>query len=235
MSGIKTVFFDAAGTLFDVRGSVGEIYARVARKHGIEADAASLEEGFRRAFPHQPPLAFAPGTPELELFRLEKDWWRRLVREVFAGEAETERFDDFFDDVFDLFRTPVGWTLYDDTHPTLAALSAQGFRVGLISNFDSRVHDVLRAFDLEGYFSTIHISSRVGAAKPDVAIFHASLAAHGIQPYEAVYVGDSLRDDAWGAAAAGLRAVWLDRANRAADFPLHITRLTELIRLVAAD
>jgi putative hydrolase of the HAD superfamily len=158
-----------------------------------------------------------------------------LVREVFADVPETGRFEEFFDDVFDLFRTPEGWALDDDTHSTLAALAARGFHLGLISNFDSRVYDVLRAFDLARHFSTVHISSRVGAAKPDAAIFHAALAAHGIHPHEAVYVGDSLRDDARGAAAAGLRAVWLDRTDRAADFPLRIVRLTELLNLVATD
>ena len=31
---IKMIFFDAAGTLFHVRGSVGEIYARFAARYG---------------------------------------------------------------------------------------------------------------------------------------------------------------------------------------------------------
>ncbi len=32
--GVKAVLFDAAGTLFRVRGSVGEAYAAVAARHG---------------------------------------------------------------------------------------------------------------------------------------------------------------------------------------------------------
>ena len=38
-SKVRVVFFDAAGTLLEVRGSVGEIYSRVAGQYGIEADA----------------------------------------------------------------------------------------------------------------------------------------------------------------------------------------------------
>jgi putative hydrolase of the HAD superfamily len=231
VSSVEMVFFDAAGTLFEVRGSVGEIYACAAHRHGMEADAEALEAGFRRAFPRRPPLAFAPGTPEPELLRLEKDWWRQLVREVFAGVSHFPRFDEFFDDVFELFRTTAGWELYDDARPTLEALAACGPKIGMISNFDSRLYDVLRAFDLERYFSSVHISSRVGAAKPDAAIFRAALAAHRLEPAQALYVGDSLRDDARGAAAAGLRAVWLDRERRTADFPLRVASLTELLDL----
>jgi putative hydrolase of the HAD superfamily len=232
---VEMVFFDAAGTLFDVRGSVGEIYARAARKYGARADAGELERGFARAFPLQPPLAFAPGTPEAELPRLEKEWWRRLVAEVFAGAPGFTRFDEFFEEVFELFRTAEGWELDADARPTLEALRSRGLKIGLISNFDSRVGDVLRAFDLDKHFAGVHISSRLGAAKPDAAIFRAALAAHGLQPAQALHVGDSLRDDARGATAAGLHAVWLDRRRRgsAADFPLRITGLDELPEILA--
>jgi putative hydrolase of the HAD superfamily len=230
MDSVEVVFFDAAGTLFDVRGGVGEIYARVAREYGVEADAAALESGFRRAFPRQPPMAFAPGTAEPELRRLEREWWRQLVREVFAGVADFAHFDDYFAAVFDLFRTAEGWELYDDALPTLETLASRGLRIGMISNFDSRLFDVLRAFGLERYFAGVHTSSRVGAAKPDAAIFRAALATHGLRPAEALHVGDSLRDDALGAAAAGMHAVWLDRRRRgsAADFPVRVSRLDEL-------
>jgi putative hydrolase of the HAD superfamily len=227
---VEMIFFDAAGTLFDVRGGVGEIYARVAREYGVEADAASLETAFRRAFPRQPPMAFPPGTAEPELRELEREWWRRLVREVFAGAADFARFDDYFAAVFDLFRTAEGWELYDDARPALEALAARGLKIGMISNFDSRVCDVLRAFGLERYFAGVHISSRVGTAKPDAAIFRAALAAHDLRPAEALHVGDSLRDDALGAAAAGMKSVWLDRRRRgsAADFPARVAGLDEL-------
>jgi putative hydrolase of the HAD superfamily len=227
---IGMVFFDAAGTLFDVRGGVGEIYARVAREYGVTAEAAELESGFRRAFPRQPPMAFAPATAGPELRRLEREWWRRLVREVFAGVPDFARFDEYFAAVFDLFRTAEGWELYDDALPTLEALASRGLKLGMISNFDSRLFDVLRAFGLERHFAGVHISSRVGAAKPDPAIFRAALAAHGLRPRQALHVGDSLRDDALGAAAAGMPSVWLDRRRRgsAADFPVRISRLDEL-------
>ncbi|HYE74341.1 MAG TPA: HAD-IA family hydrolase [Blastocatellia bacterium] len=231
MDSIEMVFFDAAGTLFDVRGRVGEIYARIARKYGVDANSAKLESGFRRAFPKQPPMAFASELNELELAQLEKQWWHSLVREVFAGVPDFTRFDEYFDEVFDLFRTPIGWELYDETISVLDALHSRGLKIGMISNFDSRVFDVLRAFDLEKYFSGVHISSRIGAAKPDAAIFQAALAAHKIEPEQALHVGDSLRDDALGASAVGMNALWLDRRDRGSNenFPFRITHLGELI------
>lgn len=64
------------------------------------------------------------------------------------------------------------------------------------------------------------VSSRdVGARKPDAAFFRAALRQAGangrpVRPARAVMVGDRLDNDVAGAQAAGMRAVWLDRARR---------------------
>src|SRR5436190_671965 len=85
-------------------------------------------------------------------FSWEREWWRRLVWKVFDACGPFPRFDDFFTEVFELFRGREGWQLYEDVEPTLSALKAQGWRLGVISNFDSRLDDLLRAFGLEHYF-----------------------------------------------------------------------------------
>jgi putative hydrolase of the HAD superfamily len=232
LNSIQMVFFDAAGTLFEVRGSVGEIYARVARRFGIEAEPEEIQRNFARHFRAQPPMAFLVATPEAERLTLERDWWRNLVRAVFAEQGEFPRFDEYFTEVFALFRGTEGWELYDDVVPTLAALKARGLRLGIISNFDSRLFDVLHAFDLHRYFDAIHISSREGAAKPDPAIFRAALTQNSLAPNAVLHIGDSLREDAEAAIAVGMRAVWLNRRGHSAEglsFP-HIARLEQLVR-----
>ena len=228
------IFFDVAGTLIEVRGSVGEIYARVAHRYGLAVEPEEIQRRFARDFRLQPPLAFPVGTAEAELLDLERGWWRRLVRNVFAESGPFPRFDDFFAEVFELFRGREGWQLYDDVEPALAALNRQGRRLGVISNFDSRLYDLLRAFRLDRYFDAVHLSSREGAAKPDPAIFHAALAKNAVGPGQAVHIGDSLREDVEGAAAVGLRPVLLDRAGRFTAGPhfARITRLDQLIELL---
>jgi putative hydrolase of the HAD superfamily len=58
-------------------------------------------------------------------------------------------------------------------------------------------------------------SGEVGAAKPHARIFQAACERFGVEPGDAVYVGDRLDTDAIGAASAGLRGVWLDRNGAA--------------------
>src|SRR5215475_2865899 len=134
---LKAIFFDAAGTLFTVNGSVGEIYARLARDYGKEVAASDLEAGFRRCFPVSPPMAF-PGAAPTQLRDLEKQWWRTLVQNVFAPLGLFPRFDDYFEALFRCFAQAEAWNLYPETTETLIALKGLGLRLGIISNFDSR-------------------------------------------------------------------------------------------------
>jgi putative hydrolase of the HAD superfamily len=208
---VKVIFFDAVGTLIETSASVGEIYGRVAREFGFEAEPQILQQNFSHSFRLQPPLAFPAGTPESELVVLEKGWWRNLVRTVFDGLGPFPRFEEFFGEVFERFRGREFWNVYADVTPALTELKRRGLRLGVISNFDSRLYDVLMACGLDRFFDSVHVSTRVGAAKPDPLIFQAALSHHAVEARRAWHVGDSLREDFEGAMAAGLNAVLLDR------------------------
>lgn len=214
---IQMVFFDAAGTLFDVRGSVGEIYARFALQYGQQIDAAELQSEFIRQFRRQPPMTCAPALTQAERLRQEQHWWRRLVQGVFARFGTFPQFEEYFVGIFEFFRTADAWQVFADVAPTLAALKRRGLRLGIISNFDARLYDVLRGLRLHEYFDSIHISTEVGAAKPDAEIFALALRENGLMSAQALHVGDRWHEDVQGAVAAGLRAIWLNR--QAASVP----------------
>ena len=68
---------------------------------------------------------------------------------------------------------------------------------------------------LRPFFDAVTVSSEAGWAKPSPRIYAAALAALGIEPGEALMVGDRPREDAAGATAAGLRALLYDPRGRA--------------------
>ena len=210
MTRIEAVFFDAAGTLIAVNGSVGGIYARLAHEHSKPVAVADLEAGFGRAFAAAPPMAF-PGARAGEIPALEKKWWRDLVLQVFSPLGPFPAFDAYFDELYDFFAQPRAWRLYPDTRPALEALHVRGVRLGVISNFDSRLFGLLDGLGIARFFDPTVISTRAGAAKPDTAIFSHALAHHGLAPEHAVHVGDSYEMDVLGAQAAGLQPVLIDR------------------------
>src|SRR5262245_10867088 len=216
-SDIRIIFFDSVGTLIETSDCIGEIYSRVAREFGFKAEPRFLQLNFERSFRRQPPLAFPVGTPEAALAELEKGWWRNLVEAVFTDLGSFPRFDQFFGEIFERFRGRELWRVYDDVAPALTELKHRGLKLGVISNFDSRLYDVLRACGLDHFFDSVHVSTRVGAAKPDSAIFQAALNYHAVEARKAWHVGDSLREDVEGAIAAGINAVLLDRDDRFAE------------------
>jgi putative hydrolase of the HAD superfamily len=68
-----------------------------------------------------------------------------------------------------------------------------------------------------------------GVAKPDPQIFERALERLAVAPEQALFVGDSLKQDVYGAQAAGLRAILFDPENLRPTAPVdRITRLTEL-------
>jgi putative hydrolase of the HAD superfamily len=228
---VKVIFFDVVGTLIEIRGCVGEIYSRAAREFGFEAEPRILQLNFERSFRRPPPLAFPAGTPEAALTELEKGWWRNLVEAVFTGLGSFPRFDQFFDEIFERFRGREPWRVYDDVAPALTELKRRGLKLGVISNFDSRLYDLLRACRLDHFFDSVHISTRVGAAKPDPAIFRAAVNHYAVEARRAWHVGDSLREDVEGAMAAGVNAILLDRNDRFAE-NAPAPRITSLDQLV---
>ena len=231
----ELILFDAAGTLFEVRGSVGDIYCRVAARYGLQADTAHIQQRFAQQFGQQPPLAFPTAQTETALQRLEYDWWRTLVWQVFAGQ-DFPRFDEFFAEVFAYFRQPDAWRVFADVKPTLTALRAQGYRLAVLSNFDSRLDGLLQDLGLTLFFDAVHISSRLGAAKPAPAAFHAALATHNLAPHQVIHIGDSPREDFTGAQAAGLRAFLIDRQRIGVNHDNRLSSLTQLIdRLIARE
>lgn len=213
---IRVVFFDAADTLFHVNGSVAEIYLQHAVAFGFQEtpdSLASIKQAFSRAFRDAPPPIFAATEPS-QIKQSERLWWFDIVHNVFYRVGMFDRFDDFFERVFEVFEDPGSWKLFPETLPTLTRLREEGMELGIISNFDSRLFTVMRGLGIAQAFDTVTISSLAQAAKPAPKIFQLALNKHAVDPDEALHVGDSLRDDVEGATKVGLQAVLLDRQGK---------------------
>lgn len=205
----RFIFFDAAQTLFEPEPSVGEAYARAAAAHGLQVSGAEVEQAFRAAW------VASKGDRGLALAATpaqERDWWRGLMGRVLAGFGPLRDFEGYFDDLYRRYATPELWRAYPETEAVLAECARRGAVMGVVSNWDSRLEAICRGWGWDRYFSFVLYSSRAGAAKPDPAIFRQALALAGAAPEEVLHVGDSRAEDAEGARAAGLDALWVRRA-----------------------
>jgi putative hydrolase of the HAD superfamily len=126
---------------------------------------------------------------------------------------------------------------FADAAPTLRALRAQGMRIGLLSNthWPRQFHEhFLERDGLADLIDARLYTSDMEYVKPDRRTFEQALDALEVE--EAVFVGDRLYDDVWGAQQAGLKGVWV-RNSHTPPHPVEpdgiIDRLAELPAVVA--
>lgn len=219
MERVDIIFLDAGGTIIYPDPPIGEAYAAFAKGHGIDADPARLDAGFRRAFAARK----LDGSPQ------GRDWWRETVRETFRPYGEGNDFEGLFTELYDHFASGAAWRPFDDAAETIETLRGRGYRTGLLSNWDDRLPDVLADLGLVPGLDPLVISWQVGAEKPDPRIFAAALTAADVAPARAVMVGDDFEADVLGARAAGMRAVHFVPGAEATDG--RIGRLTDLLEL----
>jgi putative hydrolase of the HAD superfamily len=206
---IKAILFDAAGTLFFLTKTVGDHYAYVGRKVGLNLDAQQLERAFHAAWQQMPRRPAIDGPREND----DKGWWRELVGHVFDQVApslsEFDR-DNFFEVAYEQFAEPGVWQLYTEVPGVLEQLQPR-FQLAVISNFDGRLRFILQHLGISKYFAHVFISSELGADKPDPEIFRRAVTIMHLKADEVLHVGDDPERDWKAAAAAGLLVFRLDR------------------------
>jgi len=205
----KTIFFDAAGTLFHLPKGVGYHYALVGTRLGLELNATALDRAFAISWKQMPVRPAIDGPREDD----DKGWWRDLVNHVIDQVApamhELDR-DAFFEVAYSHFAEAGVWELYPEVREVLKTLRPH-FTLAVISNFDGRLRMILEQLGIAKIFRRIFISSELGADKPDALIYQRALQLSAMAPNEGLHVGDDPERDWNGAAAAGLQVFQLDR------------------------
>jgi HAD superfamily hydrolase (TIGR01662 family) len=138
--------------------------------------------------------------------------------------------------------------LTDGAVEVLAGLAGRGYRLALVSNYShaKAIHVSVARLGIRNYLKAVIVSGDLGVVKPHPSMFTEAARRIGIPVEECVFVGDRLRTDIAGAAAVGMRTIYLREhvANAYAiddleideDAPplvqpdLVIDKLTDLIR-----
>ncbi|TAE56996.1 MAG: HAD family hydrolase [Nostocales cyanobacterium] len=211
----KVIFLDAVGTLFGVKGSVGQIYSQIAQEFGVTVSPEVLNREFFKSFKAAPSPIFLDHDI-YDIPQREFDWWRIIVLNTFEGAGVIKEFNDFsafFSELYIHFGTAEPWFVYPDVPLALVNWRRLGVELGVLSNFDSRLYSVLDSLGLKEYFKSITISTQVRTAKPDPEIFNIALQNHHCSPAEAWHIGDSIIEDYHASRRAGLRGIWINRQN----------------------
>ncbi|MGC4190174.1 MAG: HAD family hydrolase [Thermomicrobiales bacterium] len=90
------------------------------------------------------------------------------------------------------------------------------FRLAMITNGLIDVQGVkVEKTGIGPLFEAVVISGELGFGKPNPEIYHHTLKQLGIEPAEAVMVGDNIRRDVRGSQAVGITGVWIEPTGAA--------------------
>ena len=201
MRAIETVLFDFGGTLNSDGVAWKERFHALYRAEGLDLSAEAFAPAFYAADDALVGvLASATGLEET-VHALAAGLEAELARRGFvADEARGERVASrFLSDMSAAFAR---------NGPVLETLGER-YRLGVVSNFYGNLEAACASSGLARHFGVMTDSQRIGAEKPEPAIFRAALAALDAAPETAVMVGDSLRRDCEGARRTGMGFIWI--------------------------
>jgi putative hydrolase of the HAD superfamily len=207
---IKAVFFDLYQTLVHYQPSQEELEAKALQNLGITVTAEALRRPILTAneFIYQQ-IAGRPLSRRSreEVMALYSEYQQIVIKE--AGIKADQKI------VMALLgmmqQAKMDLVLFDDVPAVLDDLKKRDLKLGLISNVERDMTATLTKLGLASKLDVVVTSQDAGFTKPQPEIFQYALKRAGVQPAEAVYVGDQYQVDIGGAKNAGMQGILLDR------------------------
>jgi HAD superfamily hydrolase (TIGR01509 family) len=148
---------------------------------------------------------------------LADDWARRdldpdLHRRVYLASLEGSGLGlspAEAEETYQRMLDPASWRPYPDTREALERLRDKGIRVAVVSNIPWDIRTVFRANGVEDLVDEYVLSYVEGVMKPDPKIFLTACQRLGVEPADALMIGDNAEADG-GAERVGIPTALVD-------------------------
>ena len=192
------IFFDLGGTLWDDYPT--ELYqweylAGILADYGV---STSLDDFIARSWGVID--SYCPSLTRALVFQLlggNEAQYREAIDRLIVHTGE------LFEDAEQFRRLN---PLFPGVHELLDALAGE-YKLAVVSQHFGRVQHWMTAHGLGPHFQHLSLSGREKLYKPDPRIFLHCCAGLGIEPAEALMVGDRLDNDIWPAKRLGMQTV----------------------------
>lgn len=225
---LDCVLFDAGDTLLAPAPSFQGRFVAVAADQGLPLEEAAVDAAIAAA------VRAAAWPDDWTDPATQRAFWMGFYREVLSSLGHADDGLQLAEALFASFSDPASYQLFDDVRPALEELTGRGLTLGVVSNFEPWLADILALQEIDHLFATVAISGVLGVAKPDPGIFEAALAEAGADPSSTVHVGDQPANDVAAARAVGITPVLIDRFARypEPDDAHRVEDLRGLVKLV---
>jgi putative hydrolase of the HAD superfamily len=205
---LDCVLFDAGDTLLAPAPSFQGRFVAVAADQGLPLEEAAVDAAIAAA------VRAAAWPEDWTDPATQRAFWMGFYREILTSLGHADDGLQLAEALFASFSDPASYQLFDDVRPALEELAGRGITLGVVSNFEPWLADILALQEIDHLFATVAISGVLGVAKPDPGIFEAALAEAGADPSATVHVGDQPANDVAAARAVGITPVLIDRFAR---------------------
>lgn len=210
---LRAVIFDIDGTLYDYDAAHARAFAALT---AYACDAFGLAPERFEALHHEADLLLKQrvGGPCAAVHN-------RLIRYQLMLEriGQPIRFAPVLDRLY--WDTLLLWMKPSPgLHHAFNSIQSRGLTLGIGTNMTAdRQYAKLERLGVLHQVDFMVTSEEAGAEKPDRRLFDLCAEKAKCPPAECAFVGDSLKGDALGAKAAGMRPIWLHRGAAEWDFP----------------
>ncbi|MEO8424434.1 MAG: HAD-IA family hydrolase [Actinomycetota bacterium] len=227
----RAVFFDVGETLVHPSPSFPELFAQVVEREGHHVLPEDVNRASRAVTER-----FSQASRDGERWTTSPERSRAFwvsVYDAMLGSLELPSDNGLSDTLYETFTDRANYALFDDVRPMLEQLASEGYALGLISNFEAWLDDLLIDLGVRELFAVRVISGVEGVEKPDPRIYRMALERAGVEADEAAYVGDNPEFDVGPPEALGMFPVLIDRWERhAAHDGARITDMSELAEVL---
>lgn len=222
--------FDAVGTVLKPVPDVVDAYHDAGLQHGSKLTRQDVANRFKTArqtrfSTNHSALETAGGSlPSSDA--IEHQLWEKLIGDIFNDVKDAKAL---FEQLWEHFANPSNWQLYDDVETCWSKIRDNGGDLYIASNFDSRLHEIVRQFPIFKIAKASFCSAEVGFRKPDPMFYEHIATEIGINDsQEVMMVGDDFENDFVAPSAFGWKAIYLDRKAIADPNSRTITSLEQL-------
>ncbi|KAH8387354.1 hypothetical protein KR093_006503 [Drosophila rubida] len=202
----RLVTFDVTDTLIKLNDPIGQ-YVKTAAACGVGAlDKTKMAACFGQQFKWMSKTHPNFGRSSSNATMNWQNWWRQLVTQTFGCVDECippKKVAIIAEELLTVFRSSACWTPVEGAQQLVERMRLAGKCVGIISNFDPSVEQVLAAMGFGKQFDFILSSYEAGVMKPDPRIFQQAAKLANTPAQQALHIGNKYDMDYEGARCSG--------------------------------
>lgn len=208
------LIFDAYGTLVEL----DDFYLRLQR--GFRSHGCDLPLGIVTRAAHREMKHYISNSLRAHQ---ENDWLalRRECASILADSIREQQpdFNLSHEIVLSILGDAIVFRAFPETRAVLESLRTRGYQMGVMSNWDYQLPDVLRSLELDEFFDFILSSAQIGHEKPAPRFFERALqearrmSTH-VAARDVIYIGDHYQKDVVPSKQIGITPLWIVRDER---------------------